>query len=161
MKSKSNTSDGNLASKLQYAVSVKYTSFKYIVQKTSVLLFHVLFSKCVCLVTQLCLTLSNPWDCSPPGPSAHGVFQARVGYHFLLQGIFLNQGWSQHLLCLLHWRQILHPLSHQGIPFRSLLYVYHRGSSPWKLTIACFSQAELHVPSLESYHLRSQFPQIS
>lgn len=33
MKSKSNTSDGNLASKLQYAVSVKYTpGFKYIVQ---------------------------------------------------------------------------------------------------------------------------------
>ena len=29
-------------------------------------------------VTQLCLTLSNPMDCSPPGSSAHGIFQARV-----------------------------------------------------------------------------------
>ena len=27
---------------------------------------------------QLCLTLSDPMDCSPPGPSIHGIFQARV-----------------------------------------------------------------------------------
>ena len=29
-------------------------------------------------VAQLCLTLSNPMDCSPPGSSGHGIFQARV-----------------------------------------------------------------------------------
>ena len=29
-------------------------------------------------VTQSCLTLSNPMDCSPPGFSIHGIFQARV-----------------------------------------------------------------------------------
>ena len=29
-------------------------------------------------VAQSCLTLSNPMDCSPPGPSVHGIFQARV-----------------------------------------------------------------------------------
>ena len=29
-------------------------------------------------VSQLCPTLSNPMDCSPPGSSVHGVFQARV-----------------------------------------------------------------------------------
>ena len=29
-------------------------------------------------VTQACRTLSNPMDCSPPGPSIHGIFQARV-----------------------------------------------------------------------------------
>ena len=29
-------------------------------------------------VTQSCLTLSNPRDCSPPGSSVHGIFQARV-----------------------------------------------------------------------------------
>ena len=29
-------------------------------------------------VTQLCPTLSNPMDCSPPGCSIHGIFQARV-----------------------------------------------------------------------------------
>ena len=29
-------------------------------------------------VTQSCQTLSNPVDCSPPGSSVHGIFQARV-----------------------------------------------------------------------------------
>ena len=28
-------------------------------------------------VAQSCLTLSDPMDCSPPGSSAHGIFQAR------------------------------------------------------------------------------------
>ena len=30
------------------------------------------------LVTQLCLTLCNPLDCSPPGSSVHGILQARI-----------------------------------------------------------------------------------
>ena len=29
-------------------------------------------------VTQSCLTLSDPVDCSLPGSSIHGIFQARV-----------------------------------------------------------------------------------
>ena len=29
-------------------------------------------------VAQSCLTLSDPTDCSPPGFSVHGIFQARV-----------------------------------------------------------------------------------
>ena len=29
-------------------------------------------------VAQSCPTLSNPMDCSPPGSSIRGVFQARV-----------------------------------------------------------------------------------
>ena len=29
-------------------------------------------------VTQLCLTLSDPMDCSLPGSSNHEIFQARV-----------------------------------------------------------------------------------
>ena len=30
------------------------------------------------LVPQMCPTLCNPVDCSPPGSSVHGIFQARV-----------------------------------------------------------------------------------
>ena len=30
------------------------------------------------LVAQLCLTLSDPVDCSPPGSSVHGILQARI-----------------------------------------------------------------------------------
>ena len=29
-------------------------------------------------VAQLCPTLSNPMDCSPPGSSIHEIFQARI-----------------------------------------------------------------------------------
>ena len=29
-------------------------------------------------VAQSCLTLRDPMDCSPPGSSVHGTFQARV-----------------------------------------------------------------------------------
>ena len=29
-------------------------------------------------VAQLCLTLRDPMDCSPPGSSIHGIFKARV-----------------------------------------------------------------------------------
>ena len=36
-----------------------------------------LLNLCV-LVTQLCLTLFDPVDCSPPGSSVHGILQARI-----------------------------------------------------------------------------------
>ena len=47
-----------------------------------------------CLVTQSCLTLCNPMDCSPPGSSVHGDSPGKntgVGCHALLQGIFPTQ----------------------------------------------------------------------
>ena len=65
------------------------------------------------LVTQPCLTLCKPMDCSPPGscPWDSPDKNTGVGCHFLLQGIFLNQVLN---LGLLHFRQILYHLSHQG-----------------------------------------------
>ena len=32
----------------------------------------------MCSVAQLCPTLCSPMDCSPPGSSVHGIFQARI-----------------------------------------------------------------------------------
>ena len=32
----------------------------------------------VCVLAQLCPTLCKPVDCSPPGSSDHGIFQARI-----------------------------------------------------------------------------------
>ena len=52
-------------------------------------------AKCVCmLVTQSCLTLYDPMDCSPPGSSVHGISGKNtvVGHLSLLQGIFPTQG---------------------------------------------------------------------
>ena len=45
---------------------------------------------CCCLVTQSCLTLCDPMDCSLPGSSVHGDSPGQntgVGCHFLLQEI--------------------------------------------------------------------------
>ena len=68
------------------------------------------------LVVQLRLTVCDPMDCSLPGSSVHGDSPAkntRVGCHALLQGIFPIQGLNPGLL---HCRQILYHLSHQGSP---------------------------------------------
>ena len=46
----------------------------------------------MCLVPQSCSTLCDPLDYSPPGSSAHGILQARVGCHFLLQGNMIDPG---------------------------------------------------------------------
>ena len=37
-------------------------------------------SLCVCILSpiQSCLTLCDPMDCIPPGPSVHGILQARI-----------------------------------------------------------------------------------
>ena len=61
------------------------------------------------------LTLCDPMDCSLLDSSVHGyspVKNSGMGCQALLQGIFPNQGWNP---CLLHVRQILYHLSHQGI----------------------------------------------
>ena len=61
---------------------------------------------------QLCLTLCDPTDCSPPGSSVHGILWARIlGCHALFQGIFPTQGSNLHLLCLLHWQADFLPVS--------------------------------------------------
>ena len=54
---------------------------------------------------QLCPTLCDPMDCSPLGFSVIKILQAKntgVGFHFLLQGIFLTQGLNYSFLRLLH-----------------------------------------------------------
>ena len=51
----------------------------------------------LCLVTQLCLTLHDLMDYSPPGSSVHEDSPGKnigVGCHALLQGMFPTQGSS-------------------------------------------------------------------
>ena len=70
-------------------------------------------SVCMCLVTQSCLTLCDPMDCSPPGCSVHGDSPGKnttVDCHGLLQRIFPTQGSNPGLP---HCRQILYYLSYR------------------------------------------------
>ena len=62
-------------------------------------------------------------DCSLPGSSVHGISQARILEWiaiFLLQGIFLTQGWNPRPLHLPYWQAGSLALSHQGSPIPSL-----------------------------------------
>ena len=70
----------------------------------------------LCLVSQSCLTLCNPMDCSPSGSSLHGDSPGRntgVGCLDLLQRIFTTQGSNPSLL---HCRQILYCWATRGTP---------------------------------------------
>ena len=68
-------------------------------------------SSCCLVVRVFC----DPTDCSPrilcpwnfPGKNTG------AGCHFLVQGIFLTQGWNP---CVSHWQADSLPLSHQGSP---------------------------------------------
>ena len=51
----------------------------HVAQKETFPLYTMYVCVCECvLVTQSCLTLCNPMDCSPPGSSFHGILQAGI-----------------------------------------------------------------------------------
>ena len=65
------------------------------------------------------LTLCNPIDCSPPGSSVQGILQARILEWVVIS---FSRGPSQPRRSnpvLLHCRQILCHLSHQGSPIKA------------------------------------------
>ena len=88
-------------------------------------LYHYCHLKSESEVTQSCLTLHNPMDCSLRGSSVHGFFPGKstgVGCHFLLLGIFPTQGLKPGLP---HCRQTFYRLSHLGSPKRGVcIYIY-------------------------------------
>ena len=75
---------------------------------------------------QLCLTLCEPLDCSPPGASFHGILQARYCSESPCPppGIFQTQGLNPNILCLLHWQAGSLPLAPPGKPswFRRIIF---------------------------------------
>ena len=61
-------------------------------------------------------------DCSLPGSSVHGIFQAKISDWVAIsffQRMFPTQEPNLHLLCLLHWQADSLPLSHLGSLFLS------------------------------------------
>ena len=96
-----------------------YTNFEFV--PAAVLLHWRFFDACV-FSWSVCPTLCDPMNCSSPGSSVHETFPGKnvgVGCGFLLLGIFPTQGSNPGLL---HCRQILYHLSHQGSPGFSLCW---------------------------------------
>ena len=64
--------------------------------------------------------LCDPMDCSPPGSSMHGIFQARMLEQVAIS-FSSGPSWPRDRNPgLLHCRQTLYHLSHQGTPNNSL-----------------------------------------
>ena len=72
----------------------------------------------LCMCAQSCLTLCNSMDCSPPGFSVHGIFQASIlegiAISFSRGSFWLAKGLNPHLLHLLHWQVDSLPPYHLG-----------------------------------------------
>ena len=90
-------------------------------------------------------------DCSPPGSSVHGIFQARILEWVdtsFSRGIFLSQGSNPHLL---HWQVDSLTLSHQGSPYglvcTKLLSHVQISVIPW--TLACQAPPSMGFPRKE------------
>ena len=94
---------------------------------------------CVFNHVQLC----DPMDCSPPGPSFHGIFHGKttgVGCHFLLQWIFPTQESNPYLL---HWQAGSLPTEPPGKP--QIFMGYHNSWKycPWFFSFS-YSAYPLH-----------------
>lgn len=72
----------------------------------------------VCSRVQLCLTLCNTSDCTPPE-----ISQAEIAISSSM-GVFPTQALNLSLLCRLHCRWTFDPLNHQGSPWR-------QSKDPW------------------------------
>ena len=60
-------------------------------------------------VKSLCPTLCDPMDCSLPGSSIHGIFQARI-----LEWVVISFSTQRLNPALLHCRKMLYCLTNQG-----------------------------------------------
>ena len=84
------------------------------------------------------------------------IYISRVGCHFLLQGIFLTLGSNSGLL---HCRQILHHLNHQGSPIYIRIYVYgyiihtHTYICIYVYVYIIHTYAYMHIIFSLSFHL--------
>ena len=100
------------------------------------------------LVTQSFPTLCNPMDYSPPGFSIHGSSPGKnsgVGCHALLHCFFPTQESNPGLL---HCRQILYHLSHQGNPLKQQNHQqkaqnFEKCGTKWPVQIMLFTVWEL------------------
>ena len=64
------------------------------------------FKEQQCSDAQLCLTLCDPMDCSPPGSSVHGILQARILEWVAIsfsRGSAQPKDWTSGIFCIGRW----------------------------------------------------------
>ena len=106
------------------------------------------WSMCACAVAQLCPTLCDPRNCSPPDSSVHGIIQARILEWvaiFLLQGIFPTQRSNLHLLWLLHWQADSLPLGKPSYGQCTILNAVEDVGMKDTMFLTLLVQPEIHI----------------
>ena len=96
---------------------ISFINFQAVIITTTELLqCEGMVLSCSCLVAKVCPTLfATPWTVARQAPLFMKFPRPKntgAGCHFLLQGIFPNQGSN---LCLLHWQADSSPLGQRGI----------------------------------------------
>ena len=93
------------------------------------LFFSCVSSMCIfllCMLSQSRQTLCDPLDCSPPGSSIHGIFQARIMEWGAISSP-RRSSWPKDQTCFSCWPCIaggfFTPLSHWGTPLLSVKYM--------------------------------------
>ena len=126
----------------------------------------------MCVCVQSCLTFCDPMDCCLPAPlsTEFSGKNTGVGCHFLLRGIFPNQGSNPCLLDLLAWQADSLPLSPPENPSLGVWHLNHWTAREVPLGL-CFDKASgdreqlllLVLPPREerltSTHSPSSFPE--
>ena len=109
----------------------------------SATLLHLFISSC-CLAAKSSPSLSDPIGCSPPGslpsPWDFPGKNTGAGCHFLLQGIFLTQGWNPCLPTHLHCKRILYHWASREAPLLALIAI---DMWTFKKTFICLAAAGL------------------
>ena len=98
---------------------------------------------CESLVAQSCPTLCDPKDCSPPGSSIHGIFQAEV-LEWVATSSSSGSSWPRNRTCVSRvvGRRFYH-LSHQGSPIIHLVRTKKLQPLRWETWIFFFPAAKL------------------
>ena len=102
-------------------------------------LFHFEKVQWLFVCVQSCPTLCEPMDCSPPGSSVNGVFQARIVVWFIIsfsRGSSQTRNWSN--LCLLHWQADSLPLHQKFFMSQETFYVLSPMKMPPSLKFTLF-----------------------
>ena len=124
--------------------------------KSNIELCTVLYGSHCRLICFLCVSL-QPHGLKPTKllcPQDSPGKNTGVGCHFLLQGIFRTQGSNMRLLRLLHCRQVLYRLSHQGSPKVAIQF-----SSVAQLCPTVCDPMNCSTPGLPVHHQLPEFTQ--
>ena len=103
-------------------------------------------------VAQSCLTLRNPMDCSLPGSSIHGIFQARVlssqGYgfssgHVWMWDLVYKENWVLKSWCF--WTVVLEKTLESPLNCKEIQPVHPKGNQSWIFIEGTDAEAETPI----------------